>query len=119
MVKLGSLVSGAVDRITSNAVVIYVNAGGFSRGTISVEHLADHHGRTVDFHYMISHCSFLLMNLLIVAACYTGQATLMKSILKPGYKFDQLLVLGIVRNIACSHSISPSTSLMLKRNSSF
>lgn len=45
MVTLGSLVSGAVDRITSNAVVVYVNASGFSRGTISMEHLADHHGK--------------------------------------------------------------------------
>lgn len=45
MVKLGSLISGVVDRITSNAVVVYVNASGFSRGTISMEHLADHHGK--------------------------------------------------------------------------
>lgn len=44
MVRLGSLVSGVVDRITSNAVVVHVNASGFSWGTISIEHLADHHG---------------------------------------------------------------------------
>ncbi|KAL2998416.1 hypothetical protein AAZX31_09G097500 [Glycine max] len=70
MVTLGSLVSGAVDRITSNAVVVYVNASGFSRGTISMEHLADHH----------------------------GQAILMHSVLKPGYNFDQLLVLDVKGN---------------------
>ncbi|KAK7278792.1 hypothetical protein RJT34_23828 [Clitoria ternatea] len=70
MVTLGSLVSGVVDRITSNAVVVYVNASGFSRATVSMEHLADHH----------------------------GQAILMKSVLKPGYKFDQLLVLDIKGN---------------------
>ncbi|KAF7804182.1 rRNA biogenesis protein RRP5 [Senna tora] len=70
MVKLGSLVSGVVDRVTSNAIVVCVNARGFSRGKISVEHLADHH----------------------------GQATLMKSVLKPGYNFDQLLVLDIEGN---------------------
>ncbi|TKY53223.1 RRP5-like protein [Spatholobus suberectus] len=70
MVTFGSLVSGVVDRITSNAVVVYVNASGFSRGTISMEHLADHH----------------------------GQAILMNSLLKPEYNFDQLLVLDIKGN---------------------
>lgn len=70
MVKLGSLVSGVVDRVTSDAVVVFVNAIGFSMGKISVEHLADHH----------------------------GQAILMKSVLKPGYNFDQLLVLDINSN---------------------
>lgn len=44
MVKLGSLVSGVVDRITTHGVVVYVNAKGYSEGTISTEHLADHHG---------------------------------------------------------------------------
>ncbi|XP_072077832.1 rRNA biogenesis protein RRP5 isoform X2 [Arachis hypogaea] len=66
-VRLGSLVSGVIDRITTNAVVVYVNASGFSWGTISLEHLADH----------------------------LGQANLMKSVLKPGYSFDQLLILDI------------------------
>ncbi|XP_020972176.1 rRNA biogenesis protein RRP5 isoform X3 [Arachis ipaensis] len=66
-VRLGSLVSGVIDRITTNSVVVYVNASGFSWGTISLEHLADH----------------------------LGQANLMKSGLKPGYSFDQLLVLDI------------------------
>jgi len=45
VVTLGSLVSGVVDRITSTNIVVYVNASGFSRGTISTEHLADHHGK--------------------------------------------------------------------------
>ncbi|KAL2326887.1 hypothetical protein Fmac_020314 [Flemingia macrophylla] len=70
MVTLGSLVSGVVDRVTSTAVVVYVNASGFSRGTISIEHLADHH----------------------------GQAILMNSLLKPGYNFDQLLVIDVKGN---------------------
>ncbi|KAI4332058.1 hypothetical protein L6164_016997 [Bauhinia variegata] len=70
MVKTGSLVGGVVDRITSNAVVVCVNSRGFSRGTISLEHLADH----------------------------LGQASLMKSVLKPGYTFDQLLVLDVEGN---------------------
>ncbi len=47
MVKLGSLVSGVVDRVTTNGVVVYVNAKGYSKGTISTEHLADHHGTEV------------------------------------------------------------------------
>ncbi|XP_027934865.1 rRNA biogenesis protein RRP5 isoform X2 [Vigna unguiculata] len=70
VVTLGSLVSGVVDRITSTNVVVYVNASGFSRGTISTEHLADHH----------------------------GQAILINELLKPGYNFDQLLVLDIKGN---------------------
>ncbi|XP_050380953.1 rRNA biogenesis protein RRP5 [Argentina anserina] len=70
MVKLGSLVSGVVDRVTPNAVVVYVNAKGYSMGTIFTDHLADHH----------------------------GLAALMKSVLKPGYEFDQLLVLDTEGN---------------------
>ncbi|CAB4317299.1 unnamed protein product [Prunus armeniaca] len=64
----GCLVSGVVDRVTPNAV--YVNGKGYSMGTIFTEHLADHH----------------------------GLAALMKSVLKPGYEFDQLLVLDIEGN---------------------
>ncbi|KAJ0028110.1 hypothetical protein Pint_36333 [Pistacia integerrima] len=70
LVKLGSIVSGVVDVVTPNAVIVYVNAKGYSKGTISTEHLADHH----------------------------GHATLMKSVIKPGYEFDQLLVLDIEGN---------------------
>lgn len=44
MAKLGSLVSGVVDRVTPNAVVVYVNAKGYSMGTIFTDHLADHRG---------------------------------------------------------------------------
>ncbi|XP_044501490.1 rRNA biogenesis protein RRP5 [Mangifera indica] len=70
LVKLGSIVSGVVDVVTPNAVIVYVNARGYSKGLISTEHLADHH----------------------------GQAILMKSVIKPGYEFDQLLVLDIEGN---------------------
>ncbi|OMO68743.1 hypothetical protein COLO4_29434 [Corchorus olitorius] len=70
MVKLGSVVSGVVDGITPSAVVIQVNSKAHLKGTISNEHLADHH----------------------------ESATLLKSVLKPGYKFDQLLVLDIEGN---------------------
>ncbi|KAJ7975952.1 rRNA biogenesis protein RRP5 [Quillaja saponaria] len=70
MVKLGSLISGVVDRLTSNSVIVVVNASGFSKGTIYNEHLTDHY----------------------------GHAALMKSSLKPGYQFDQLLVLDIAGN---------------------
>lgn len=45
VLKLGSLFSGVVDRVTPDAVIIYVNAKGYSKGTISTEHLADHHGK--------------------------------------------------------------------------
>ncbi|KAL6845670.1 hypothetical protein ACP4OV_024493 [Aristida adscensionis] len=63
--KLGSIVSGVVERLTPTAVVISVN--GFSKGTILNEHLADYH----------------------------GQAAQLKNLLKPGHEFNQLLVLDI------------------------
>lgn len=80
MAKLGSLVSGVVDRVTPNAVVVYVNAKGYSMGTIFTDHLADHH----------------------------GLAALMKSVLKPGFEFDQLLVLDTEGNnliLSAKHSL--------------
>ncbi|XP_039140377.1 rRNA biogenesis protein RRP5-like [Dioscorea cayenensis subsp. rotundata] len=61
--KLGSLVSGVVERLTPGAVVVHVHS--HLKGTIANEHLADH----------------------------LGQATILKSLLRPGYEFDQLLVL--------------------------
>lgn len=61
--KLGTIVSGVVERLTPAAVVVSVN--GFSKGTILNEHLADHH----------------------------GQAAQLKNLLKPGHEFNQLLVL--------------------------
>ncbi|GFY80721.1 similar to RIBOSOMAL RNA PROCESSING 5 [Actinidia rufa] len=66
MVKLGRIVSGVVERVTPHVVVVRVNTEGYMKGTISTEHLSDHQ----------------------------GFAALMKSVLKPGYEFDQLLVLG-------------------------
>ncbi|GMJ14782.1 Ribosomal RNA Processing 5 [Hibiscus trionum] len=70
MVKLGSVVSGVVEGLIPSAVVININSEAHLKGTISNEHLADHH----------------------------EHASLLKSILKPGYKFDQLLVLDIEGN---------------------
>lgn len=61
--KVGTIVSGVVERLTPAAVVVSVN--GFSKGSILNEQLADYH----------------------------GQAAQLKNLLKPGYEFDQLLVL--------------------------
>ncbi|KAG9134768.1 hypothetical protein Leryth_001080 [Lithospermum erythrorhizon] len=66
-VKLGSIVSGVVERVTPHAVVVNVNAKGHTMGSISHEHLADHH----------------------------DLAARMSSVLKPGFKFDKLLVLDV------------------------
>ncbi|KAG1347685.1 putative rRNA biogenesis protein RRP5 [Cocos nucifera] len=63
--KLGSIVSGVVERLTPLAVIIHVNGNAYLKGTLFDEHLADHQ----------------------------GQAILLKSLLRPGYQFDQLLVL--------------------------
>jgi len=61
--KVGTIVSGVVERLTPAAVVVSVN--GFSKGSILNEQLADYH----------------------------GQAAQLKNLLKPGYEFNQLLVL--------------------------
>lgn len=66
-VKPGSLVAGVVEQVSPHGIVVDVNASSHMKGTISLEHLADHH----------------------------GLATLMGSALKPGYQFDQLLVLDM------------------------
>ncbi|XP_010464942.1 PREDICTED: rRNA biogenesis protein RRP5-like [Camelina sativa] len=80
-IKLGSIVSGIIDSITSQAVIVRVKSKGVLKGTISAEHLADHH----------------------------EQAKLMKSLLRPGYELDKLLVLGMFINIVANSScIYPS-----------
>ncbi|CAK9319362.1 unnamed protein product [Citrullus colocynthis] len=66
-VELGCIVTGVVDEITQTHVTLYINRTGYSRGRISTEHLSDHQ----------------------------VHAASMKSMLKPGYQFDQLLVLDI------------------------
>ncbi|KAM3246622.1 rRNA biogeneis protein RRP5 [Capsicum annuum] len=67
LVKPGNVVSGVVERVTPDAIVLDVTAQGRFKGTISPQHLSDH----------------------------SGHAELMKSALRPGYEFDQLLVLDI------------------------
>ncbi|KAL8459787.1 hypothetical protein ACS0TY_031636 [Phlomoides rotata] len=69
-IKPGSLVSGVVESITPLAIVVGVNGASGMKGTIFLEHLADHH----------------------------GLATSMMSVMKPGYHFDKLLVLDIEGN---------------------
>ena len=46
----------------------------------------------------------MVLNFLIRVSCYAGHATLMKSVLKPGYEFDQLLVLGTLQSLAMNSS---------------
>ncbi|KAL5720281.1 hypothetical protein ACHQM5_012960 [Ranunculus cassubicifolius] len=83
VVKVGAVVSGVVERVTPKAVIVQVS--GYVKGTIVTEHLADHQ----------------------------GQATQMKSILKPGYEFDQLLVLDFDGNnlvLSAKYSLINSAS---------
>ncbi|KAG9456393.1 hypothetical protein H6P81_000901 [Aristolochia fimbriata] len=65
--KLGSVVSGTVERLTLSAVIVHVNAEGYVKGAIYNEHLADH----------LEHSES------------------MKSLLKIGYEFDKLLVIDV------------------------
>lgn len=45
MIKLGSIVSGVVERVTPHVIVVHVRALGNIKGTINPEHLADHQGK--------------------------------------------------------------------------
>lgn len=67
MLKMGSIVSGVVECVTPQEVFVCVNGKTYLKGTITPEHLADHHDHAVS----------------------------LKSVLKPGYVFDQLLVLEV------------------------
>uniref|UniRef100_A0A1J3HSM0 rRNA biogenesis protein RRP5 n=1 Tax=Noccaea caerulescens TaxID=107243 RepID=A0A1J3HSM0_NOCCA len=69
-IKLGSIVSGVIDSITPQAVIVRVKSKGFLKGRVSTEHLADHH----------------------------EQAKLMMSLLRPGYELDKLLIIDIEGN---------------------
>ncbi|KAK4432202.1 rRNA biogenesis protein RRP5 [Sesamum alatum] len=83
-VKPGSLVSGVVERVTPQTIVVDINTSSHMKGTISPEHLADHHGR----------------------------ASLLMSSIKPGYHFDQLLVLDVEGNnlvLTAKYSLVNST----------
>ncbi|KAL0346327.1 UNVERIFIED_CONTAM: rRNA biogenesis protein RRP5, partial [Sesamum radiatum] len=83
-VKPGSLVSGVVERVTPQTIVVDVNNSSHMKGTISPEHLADHH----------------------------GLAALLMSSIKPGYHFDQLLVLDVEGNnlvLTAKYSLVNST----------
>ncbi|XP_024014881.1 rRNA biogenesis protein RRP5 isoform X2 [Eutrema salsugineum] len=78
-IKLGSVVSGVIDSITPQAVIVRVKSKGFLKGTLSAEHLADHH----------------------------EQAKLLISLLRPGYELDKLLVIDIEgNNLALSSKYS-------------
>ncbi|XP_031485662.1 rRNA biogenesis protein RRP5 [Nymphaea colorata] len=63
--ELGSIVSGVVGQLSPSAIIVHVNGKSDLKGTIAMEHLADH----------LSHGSRL------------------KALIKPGYEFKKLLVL--------------------------
>lgn len=50
IVSLGSLVSGVVEQVTHRGVIVLVNAN--AKGTISTDHLADHHGMPLFCFYL-------------------------------------------------------------------
>ncbi|WZY95790.1 rRNA biogenesis protein RRP5 [Brassica napus] len=78
-IKLGSIVSGVIDSITPQAVTVHVKSKGLLKGTVSAEHLADHH----------------------------EQAKLMMSLLRPGFELDKLLIIDIDgNNLALSSKYS-------------
>lgn len=61
-IKPGSIVSGVVDSIAPHAIVVGVNDASGVKGTIFLEHLADHHGNFMplllfdiiwNFHYVL------------------------------------------------------------------
>ncbi|KMZ61801.1 30S ribosomal protein S1 [Zostera marina] len=84
--KIGSLVAGTVQRITADSVIVGVNSS-HQIGKICNEHLADHY----------------------------GHITSLKVLLKPGYKFEQLLVLddnGNNLTLSAKHSLVMSSQTL-------
>ncbi|CAL9060989.1 unnamed protein product [Musa banksii] len=82
-VKMGCVVSSVVERLTPTAVIVSLTKNGYLKGTIFNDHLADHH----------------------------AQATLLRSLLRPGYEFDQLVVLdseGTSLILSAKHSLISS-----------
>ncbi|KAL1554555.1 rRNA biogenesis protein RRP5 [Salvia divinorum] len=80
LIKPGSLVSGVVESIATKTIVVAVHESSRMKGTVVLEHLADHH----------------------------GLATLLMSVMKPGYHFDKLLVLDVEGNnliLTAKHSL--------------
>ncbi|XP_020532096.1 rRNA biogenesis protein RRP5 [Amborella trichopoda] len=69
-IKCGSIISGVVEHVTANAVMVYVGTNAYMKGKIITEHLADNR----------------------------DQAELLKSLLTPGYEFKELLVLDMDGN---------------------
>lgn len=57
--KVGSIVSGVVERLTPAAVVVSVN--GFCKGSILNEHLADHRGMSL-FFFCILHFTYIYLH---------------------------------------------------------
>ncbi|XP_042394409.1 rRNA biogenesis protein RRP5-like [Zingiber officinale] len=83
-VKVGCIVSGVVTSLTPTAVIVNLK-DGHMKGTIFNEHLADHE----------------------------GHVTLLRSLLKPGYEFDQLLALdyeGANLILSAKHSLVSSAN---------
>ncbi|XP_057768681.1 rRNA biogenesis protein RRP5 isoform X2 [Salvia miltiorrhiza] len=80
LIKPGSLVSGVVESVATQTILVAVHESSHMKGTIFLEHLADHH----------------------------GLATLLMSVVKPGYHFDKLLVLDVEGNnmiLTAKHSL--------------
>ncbi|WOG99939.1 hypothetical protein DCAR_0519295 [Daucus carota subsp. sativus] len=84
VVKPGRLISGVVERVTPNSIIISSDVNGYMKGTLSTEHLADNQ----------------------------GLAAIMKLALKPGYQFDRLLVLDVESSsliLTAKHSLINSS----------
>lgn len=44
VVKPGRLISGVVEQISPNTIIISIDVNGYTKGTLSTEHLADNRG---------------------------------------------------------------------------
>ncbi|KAL6571985.1 hypothetical protein OROMI_012943 [Orobanche minor] len=88
LIKAGTLVSGVVESISTQTIVVTVHDSSHTKGTISLGHLADHH----------------------------GLASWLMSVMKPGHHFDKLLDLDVERNnlvLTANYSLVNSTHQQL------
>lgn len=62
VVKPGRLISGVVERVTPNSIIISSDVNGYMKGTLSTEHLADNQGDITSCLYALASPCFHLIS---------------------------------------------------------
>lgn len=65
VVKPGTLISGVVERVTPDKIIISVDVSGYTKGILSPEHLADNQGTFCSYSLIFLPCCFLIVYLIL------------------------------------------------------